>query len=135
MAILARKRDGLFEMNYIHLIECRITSIVYRTSFYKTPFEILSVVKDGNISMNRKFIFYNNYIVNLFTLIGFRPSHKKRLYSNLLSRVKKRRILFNTPKFMYISYRLLLAYIKRIPNYNELIYPSSVDIFRVIGYN
>jgi len=44
--------------------------------------------------MNRKFIFYNNYIVNLFTLIGFRPSHKKRLYSNPLSRVKKRRILF-----------------------------------------
>jgi len=135
MAILARKRDGLFEMNYIYLIECRITSIIYRTSFYKTPFEILSVIKDGNILVNRKFIFYNNYIVNLFTLIGFRPSYKKRLYSNLLSRIKKRRILFNTPKFMYISYRLLLAYIKRIPNYNELIYPSSVDIFRVIGYN
>jgi ribosomal protein S4 len=45
----AKRMDGVFENNYMLLIECKIPSFIYRTSFVSNMFESILLVKTNNI--------------------------------------------------------------------------------------
>jgi len=45
----AKKKDGLFEQNYILLIECKLCSFIYRSSLFSNMFESIMFVKNNNI--------------------------------------------------------------------------------------
>jgi len=45
----AKKQDGYFEQNYILLLECKLASFIYRSSFFPNMFESIFFIKHSNI--------------------------------------------------------------------------------------
>lgn len=131
----ASKLDGNLESNYCLLLECRAMAIVYRTNFLYNIFEILQFIKEGHILINCKKITYVNSNVKLFSHITCTEYTKKRLRRFLKQRLKNGIALFNTPKFLFISYYFLFAYLCKMPIRKDFVYPFSLDIQRITGYN
>jgi ribosomal protein S4 len=66
----AKKKDGLFEQNFVNLMECKLPSFIYRSSFLPNMFESLYYIKKGNIAVNkifRPFIFFSIKIMDIVT--------------------------------------------------------------------
>ena len=131
----ASKLDGNLESNYCLLLECRIMAIFYRTNFLHNIFEILQFIKAGHVYINyKKATYVNNSITNTSritcskeTIYRLRLLLKRRLDSEI--------ILFNTPKFLFISYYFFFAYLCKLPVKKDFVYPFSLDIQRITGYN
>lgn len=131
----ASKLDGNLESNYCLLLECRIMAIFYRTNFLHNIFEILQFIKAGHVYINyKKATYVNNSITNTSritcskeTIYRLRLLLKRRLNSEI--------ILFNTPKFLFISYYFFFAYLCKLPVKKDFVYPFSLDIQRITGYN
>jgi ribosomal protein S4 len=68
----AKKKDGLFEYNFITLMECRLPSFIYRASFLPNMFESMIFVKKGNIAVNKKFKYHMTYSISAMDLVTFR---------------------------------------------------------------
>jgi ribosomal protein S4 len=51
----AKKKDGLFEQNFIGLMECKLPSFIYRSSFLPNIFESIYYVKNNNVAVNKVF--------------------------------------------------------------------------------
>jgi ribosomal protein S4 len=51
----AKKKDGLFEQNFIILMECKLPSFIYRSSFLPNMFESIHYIKNSNVAVNKKF--------------------------------------------------------------------------------
>ena len=51
-----------------------------------------------------------------------------------MKRVTMKGLLFNTPKFMYVNYKLFLSFFERAPVEKDLIYPIKLDIYRATSY-
>lgn len=130
----ASKLDGNLESNYCYLLEGRILHIFYRTNFLTDLFWIMDFIKNGNVLLNKNSITFYNIIVNIGTFITFKNKWKKYLYTRLKKRAKIRALLFNTPKYLHISYRLLYAILLRKPQKTELVYKVPLDIQRITGY-
>lgn len=130
----ARKLEGFFEQNYLRLLECRIVSFIYRSTYMHNMFEIIRFVKSNNVWVNKCFIPYTNYIIPIMQFTGFRYSLKGTIFWTLLRRLRKRRILFNTAKYIFVSYIFSCFFLKRYPTLADLCYPIKVNIFRAIGY-
>jgi len=131
----AVKLDGNLESNYCLLLECRIVAIFYRTNFMYNIFEIINFVRNGNVYIDFKkrkningFIKNNSFITCSFKSIG-------KLQYNLLKRLKNKMILFYTPRFMFISYYFFFAFLYKKPTKKDFVYPFSLDIQRITGYN
>jgi ribosomal protein S4 len=68
----AKRKDGLFEYNFISLIECRLPSFIYRASFLPNLFESMNFVKKGNIAVNKNFKYFITYSVSVMDIVTFR---------------------------------------------------------------
>jgi len=51
----SKKKDGLFEQNFISFMECKLPSFIYRSSFLPNMFESIHYIKNNNIAVNKKF--------------------------------------------------------------------------------
>jgi small subunit ribosomal protein S4 len=131
----ASKLDGDLEKNYCLLLECRIMAIFYRTNFLYNIFEIIQFIKAGHVFINFKIIKHINCPINTISYITCSKNTINRLRSNLKKRLKFKLILFNTPKFLYISYFFFFAYLCKLPQKKDFVYPFSLDIQRITGYN
>jgi len=45
----AKRQVGIFEQNYLLLMECKLPSFIYRTSFIPNMFESIDFIKSSNI--------------------------------------------------------------------------------------
>src|ERR1700712_1166280 len=45
----AKLKFGIFEQNYLYMMECKLPSYIYRTSFFSNLFESIKFVKGGNV--------------------------------------------------------------------------------------
>jgi ribosomal protein S4 len=68
----AKKKDGIFELNLINLMECSLPAFVYRASFLSNMFESIHYIKNNNIAVNKIFRSYISYIVKPMDLVTFR---------------------------------------------------------------
>lgn len=131
----ASKLDGNLEQNYCLLLECRIMAIFYRTNFLCNIFEIIQFVKAGYVFINFKIIKHINAPISNTSYITCSKNTISRLRSNLIKRLKFQLILFNTPRFLFISYFFFFAYLCKLPKKRDFVYPFSLDIQRITGYN
>lgn len=131
----ASKLNGNLESNYCLLLECRIMAIFYRTNFLHNIFEILQYIKSGNVYINYKKETYINNNISNTSRITCSKNTIYRLRLLLKRRLDSQIILFNTPKFLFISYYFFFAYICKLPLKKDFVYPFSLDIQRITGYN
>jgi len=130
----AKKKDGLFEQNYILLMECKLSSFIYRSSLFSNMFESIIFVKNNNVWINKKFIPYIYYVVKSTDFVGFRILHKIYIYWNFFKRLRRRAFIFLLPKYIYISLIFLWLILIRIPLKNDIINPISIDLYRISNY-
>jgi ribosomal protein S4 len=45
----AKRSDAVFEHTFMRLMECKLPSFIYRSSFFSNMFESISFVKSGNL--------------------------------------------------------------------------------------
>lgn len=138
MAVNAKRKEGLFEKHFCLALEGRLISFLYRTSFVSNMFESIQLVKQSFITINRKTFNYVNESVNLFDILSFHPIIKSFVYLDIHERLytgrKTIRYLFNPPKYIFVSYWFLFAYMFMYPRRRKLVFPISVDIYRATGY-
>jgi len=130
----AKKMDGIFEQNYILLIECKLPAYIYRTSLVPNMFDSINIVKKGNVWINKYFYPYVHYVVKPMDLVGFRVLQKSYIYWQFYKRLKRKAFLFLFPSYIYISFCFLFTLLLRVPLNKELINAFSVDLYRVANY-
>jgi hypothetical protein len=72
----AKSKFGIFEQNYLYIMECKLPSFIYRTSLFSNLFESIKFVKGGNVWINKKFKPLLYYSVKLYDMVGFRVVYK-----------------------------------------------------------
>jgi hypothetical protein len=132
----ASKLDGNLEHNYCLLLECRLISLFYRTNFMSNFFEIIQFVRRKNVLIDGRYTFTHlNASVPIYSFLSFSPKYKKRVKKSLRQRLLAKAILFNTPKFLFVSYLFFFACLSKMPCKQDLVYPVGVDLYRLTGYN
>jgi len=134
LAFKMRRKAGNFEENYLMTLECRLLSVLYRTSLIPNPFQCIQLIRQGYVLINLKNVWNINSKIDINCLLNFVPMFKKYIYINLIKRLLKKRTLFNPPTYMFVSYVFLFSYMNRPPRRKDLIYPISLDIYRASGY-
>jgi len=116
------------------MLECRTLTMIYRTNFLANIFNCMMFIKRKRLFINDSPINYYNATVPLFSLIKpadiWVPWIKYHLYKRLILRS----ILFNTPRYLFISFRFWIVFLLKKPKKKDLIYPISIDIQRISGY-
>ena len=130
----AKRTDGLFEQNYMSLIECKLPSFVYRTSFLPNMFESINFVKFNNVWINKIFVYHLHFCIKPMDLVGFRIVYKSYIYWQFYKRLKRKAFLFLLPKFIYVSFVFLFILMLKVPSKDEIINALSLDMYRVANY-
>jgi hypothetical protein len=134
LAQRTRRLAGCFEHNFFLALEGRLVSFVYRTSFIPNPFQCIEIVKRGNVTIEGVVQGHINYLIQLNQLVSFIPSFKRLIYLSLLYRLARGAILFNPPRYIYVSFIFLFTYMTRPPHRRDLVFPISLDMYRATGY-
>jgi len=112
----ALRLDGNMEENYVIFLECRLSPLIYRCNFVHDILNLTRFVKYNSILINYKLKNSPNLIVRHGQLISLANRKIRfRIERELLWRLKKRAILFNTPKYLFVSYIFFFAYLCKMP--------------------
>ena len=130
----AKKKDGVFEINLISLMECSLPAFVYRASFLSNMFESLNYVKSNNIAVNKIFKCYVSYIINPMDLVTFRIWEKNYIYWTFFKRLKKKAFLFFFPKYMYVSISFFFILYLYPPKKLDIINPIFMDFYKASSF-
>jgi ribosomal protein S4 len=68
----AKKKDGLFEQNFLLIMECKLPSFIYRSSFLPNMFESIDYIKGGNIAVNKIFRPFIYFSIKIMDIVTFR---------------------------------------------------------------
>lgn len=130
----ASKMDGNLETNYCYLLECRLVGLVYRTNLLNSPFEIMKFIRGGYVLVNFAVIKNISHLTPVSTVFSFSKKCEERLLYFLLRRLRARAVYFNTPKFMFFSYKFMFGFLFRYPARKDILYPINLDMQRLTGY-
>jgi ribosomal protein S4 len=131
---LAGKMDGNLEENYIHFLEGRLLSIVYRMNFIFDIFECMRVIKEKYIYVNFVNKIQFNKCIKVGDFISIKSKYLDFIKFNCDIRSESEAFLFNIPQFLFVSYYFFFAFLLYKPRRKELVYPISLDIQRITGY-
>lgn len=131
----AIKLDGDFEINYLRYLECRLLAIIHKLNYTHNIFWLLNFIKQkNNVFVDFKPVNKINFIVPVGQLINITKKWQLAFDYRLLKRLKYNLLLFNKPKFLFISYKCHFSYLMRFPRKRDIIYPFNLDIQRITGY-
>ena len=130
----AKRKDGVFEQTYMWLMECKLPSFIYRTSFMSNMFESISFIKDSNVWINKQFIPFIYYTVDIMDIVGIRVIHKSFIYWTFFKRLRRRAFIFLLPEYIYTSLIFFWFILLRIPKKEDIINALSVDMYRLANY-
>lgn len=130
----AKLQNGVFEHNFMTIIESKLPSYLYRSSLFPTIFESLNFVKQSNVWVNKEYKPLIYYHVKLFDIVGFRPFYKSYIIWAFFKRLRRRAFLFLFPECIYISLCFLfIILIKRI-RMEDIINAFEFDYYRMSDY-
>ncbi len=130
----ASKLTGNLGLNYCYLLECRTITIIYRTNFLVNIFNCIRFVKKKRLFINKLCLNYVNATVPIGSMVTPAKIWRHWMRYHLFKRLTLKSILFNTPRFLFISYRFWVVFLLKKPKKQDLIYPISIDIQRISGY-
>jgi|ADGO01.1.fsa_nt_gi Ribosomal protein S4 and related proteins len=134
LAFEMRRKDGYYGHNFCLALEGRLVSAIYRSSLVSNLFQSIQLVKQGYVAVNKVYQKHVNYRVKVSEFITFELLTKRIIYFCLLKRLACRAVVFNPPRYMFVSYSFLFAYMKRPPSRKDLVFPVGIDLYRATGY-
>lgn len=130
----AKLKSGVFEQNYLLVIECKLPSYLYRTSFFPTIFESLEFVKANNVWVNKEFKPLIFYTVKLFDIVGFRVIYKNYILWNFFKRLRRRAFAFMFSRCIYVSFHFWFTILISRFTLDDLVNSFSFDYYRIATY-
>ena len=134
IARVSMKKDGLFQNHFCANLEGRIVSFIYRTNFMYNMFEIITFVKHANVYVDGVLIDYVNYVVRVGQFVTFKRGVRRFFRHNLIRRFRTKGVIFNSPRYMFVNFKLFFAFMERYPFNRDLAYPIKLDVYRANAY-
>lgn len=134
LARTMRRRHGLFEENFLLALESRVAPLIYRMTFLASPFQCLDFVRQGHVFVAGRCRHRPDDRVGLHQLVSLGGLGRRWIYHELAHRLGRRRLLFNVPPYLFVSFFFLFGYQRRPPVRRDLIFPVAVDFYRATGY-
>lgn len=89
----------------------------------------------GNVLVNNKKITYYNAAVDYFDILRFNTRTADILRAQIIERIKERRCFFGVPRYMFLSYKHMFAFVFREPKRSDLVFPLKfIDVYRSADY-
>jgi ribosomal protein S4 len=67
----SKRSNDVFEQKFILLMECKLPSFVYRSSFFSNMFESIDFIKSGNLWINKQEVCNLYYTIKVMDFVGF----------------------------------------------------------------
>ena len=117
-----------FESKICFLLESRLDILLFRLNLVKTPRAAKEYIKGKKIKVNYKTVTTLNHQLYINVIITFVQKLSKRNFRyDLILRLKKRKILFNYPKYLEMNYSLMKCMLISYPKNHKDI-PSTWDL-------
>lgn len=130
----ATAMNGNMESNYLNLLENRLFSLIYRANFVRNMFGITDFIRKHKIYLDGSRIYSINTQIPISKFLYFDDITTTKLIKDYKIRLKLGTIRFNTPRYMFVSYKFLFLLLYRLPKKEDLYFPINVDIYRLTGY-
>ena len=134
MARLAKRIAGLFQTNFLLLLEGRLLHFLYRSGFVDTLFKSCYIIKSGFVSINSKVITFFNSRVKVFDIVSFSPRLMPYIYCDYIMRMYYFMLLHPPMRCMFVSYIFLFFYFFKNPVKRDIPKPLYIDMYRLCGY-
>lgn len=134
LARTMRRRQGNFEEHFLQALEGRMAPLLYRLTFIGNPFHCLDFVRRGLVFVAGRCQPRPQAVVGLHQMITLSSLGRRWVYHELQYRLARRRLLFNVPRYLVVSFFFLFAYQRRPPLRKDLVFPIAVDFYRATGY-
>jgi ribosomal protein S4 len=110
-------------------LESRLETFLLRINFLPSIYFIKRFILSGNIFVNNKKIIYHNFILKPNNILSIQKNKFFDVYKSLKFNLKRKNIFINSPKYIEVDYKLLMAMLVRKPTYNELTHPMSFELY------
>lgn len=109
-----------FESRICFLLESRLDILLFRLNLVKTPREARQYLKLKKVKVNDQIVNTLNYQLYINDVITFDKKVSFSFIKQLLLKLKKKKVLFNYPKYVEMNYNLMKCIF--------ISYPSSKTI-------
>ena len=149
----AKTLKGNTGVNFIKLLEHRLDTVLLRMRFANTFEEIRQFITHKHILVNGKIVNSPTYQIRSGDLISVRETSFDFIYGRVLNsfeqylniqnqesktynlnEVTKSNKLLLSPDYIEINYSTLEGIFIKSPNLNNVIYPSNIDLPKIIQY-
>lgn len=113
-----------FESKICFILESRLDILLFRLNFVKTPREAREYIQCNKIRINNKIVNNLNHQLYIYDVITFEIKTSIHFYNELLNKLKKKKILFNYPKYLEMNHKLMKCMFISYPKNNKDI-PST----------
>lgn len=85
----------------------------------------------GNVLINNTKVTYYNAAVNYYDILRFRSVSTWLLRGSIIERFKSNATYFTIPRYMFVSYKYLFAFVYAEPKRVDLAFPNkAIDVYR-----
>lgn len=96
-----------FESKICFLLESRLDILLFRLNLVKTPREAREHIQCNKIKINDKIVNKLNHQLYIYDIITFDRKLSILFYKELLNKLKKKRVVFNFPRYLEMNYKLM----------------------------
>lgn len=100
-------RRSDFESKICFLLESRLDILLFRLNLVKTPREAREYIQCNKIKVNDKVVNKLNHQLYINDIITFDKKLSILFYKELLNKLKKKKVVFNYPKYLEMNYKLM----------------------------
>ena len=130
----AKKKDGLFEQNYLILLEGRLVNFLYRTGLVDTLFNSYYYIKSGYVTIDWKVCSSIERVLYMFDLLSFLPQIFHEILVNYFYRIHRRLVLHHPVRYLYVSFYFLFTYMFKYPAKRDIPNRKLISMYRLTGY-
>jgi hypothetical protein len=90
----------------------------------------------GNVLVNNKKVTYYNAAVNYFEILRIRQLRvSDSIQNSIIERIKANIIYFNIPRYLFVSYKYMFAFVYTEPKRADLVFPNrAIEVYRSADY-
>jgi ribosomal protein S4 len=96
-----------FESKICFLLESRLDILLFRLNLVKNPREARQYIKNKKIKVNDNIVNKINYQLYINDVITFDKELSTFFFKNLLLKLRKKKVLFNYPRYLEMNYKLM----------------------------
>jgi small subunit ribosomal protein S4 len=96
-----------FESKICFLLESRLDILLFRLNLVKTPREAREYIQCNKIKINDNVVNKLNHQLYIYDVITFDKKLSILFYKELLNKLKKKKVVFNYPRYLEMNYKLM----------------------------